>query len=61
MGAYTTCSGSVSMERDIDLTFSALVAARVLLAFAPLPEALKYDQQLSSPLTSYSRCADALF
>ncbi len=45
------------MNSDADFTFPALVAARLLLAFAPLPDALKYDQQLSSPLTSYSRCA----
>ena len=58
VGAYTTCSWSASMQRDIDPTFSALVAARLLLAYAPLPEALKHDQQLSSPLTSYARCAE---
>lgn len=40
---------------DFDYTFPALVAARVVLAFAPLPDALKHSQQLSSPLTSYER------
>ncbi|KAI0714022.1 PIG-U-domain-containing protein [Cerioporus squamosus] len=44
-----------------DLTFSALVAARLLLAFAPLPEALKHDHQLSSPLTSYSRLREGIY
>ena len=48
------------MDGDSDPTFLALVAVRLALAFAPLPEALKYDQQLSSPLTSYPRCADIL-
>ncbi len=56
MGAYTT-SSSTSMDGP-DVTFSALVAARLLLAYAPLPEALKHDHQLSSPLTSYARCAE---
>ncbi|KAI0688905.1 GPI transamidase subunit PIG-U [Earliella scabrosa] len=49
------------MQRDIDPTFSALVAARLLLAYAPLPEALKHDQQLSSPLTSYSRLREGIY
>ncbi|RPD62216.1 PIG-U-domain-containing protein [Lentinus tigrinus ALCF2SS1-7] len=44
-----------------DLTFSALVAARLLLAYAPLPEALKHDHQLSSPLTSYSRLREGIY
>ncbi|KAI0643137.1 PIG-U-domain-containing protein [Trametes meyenii] len=46
---------------DTDFAFPALVAARLLLAFAPLPEALKYDQQLSSPLTSYSRLREGIY
>lgn len=45
------------MDGAADYAFPALVAARLALAFAPLPDALKYDHQLSSPLTSYSRCA----
>ncbi|KAI0755146.1 PIG-U-domain-containing protein [Daedaleopsis nitida] len=49
------------MDRDTDFTFPALVAARLLLAFAPLPEALKHDQQLSSPLTSYARLREGIF
>ena len=40
---------------DFDYTFPALVVARALLAFAPLPDALNHSQQLSSPLTSYTR------
>ncbi|KAI0769059.1 PIG-U-domain-containing protein [Trametes elegans] len=46
---------------DSDLAFPALVAARLLLAFVPLPESLKYDQQLSSPLTSYSRLREGIY
>ena len=42
---------------DFELAFPSLVIARLLHAFAPLPKSLQYDQQLSSPLTSYSRCA----
>ncbi|KAI0662059.1 PIG-U-domain-containing protein [Cubamyces menziesii] len=49
------------MDSDADLAFPALVAARLLLAFAPLPEALKHDQQLSSPLTSYSRLREGIY
>ncbi|KAI0087819.1 PIG-U-domain-containing protein [Irpex rosettiformis] len=46
---------------DFHYTFSALVAARALLAFAPLPDALKYSQQLSSPLTSYARLKEGVY
>ncbi|OSD07401.1 PIG-U-domain-containing protein [Trametes coccinea BRFM310] len=49
------------MDGSGDLAFPALVAARLLLAFAPLPDALKYDQQLSSPLTSYSRLREGIY
>ena len=41
---------------NVDLAFGGLVAARLLLAFAPLPDQLKYDHLLSSPLTSNLRC-----
>ena len=41
---------------DVDLAFGGLVAARLLLSFAPLPDQLKYDHLLSSPLTSNLRC-----
>ena len=62
MGAYPILDLLLAsfMDGDSDPTFLALVAVRLALAFAPLPEALQYDQQLSSPLTSYSRCADSL-
>ncbi|KAI0802080.1 GPI transamidase subunit PIG-U [Irpex lacteus] len=46
---------------DFDYTFPALVAARVVLAFAPLPDALKHSQQLSSPLTSYERLKEGVY
>ncbi|CDO71705.1 hypothetical protein BN946_scf184915.g49 [Trametes cinnabarina] len=49
------------MDGNGDLAFPALVAARLLLAFSPLPDALKYDQQLSSPLTSYSRLREGIY
>ncbi|KAI0352652.1 PIG-U-domain-containing protein [Trametes cingulata] len=49
------------MDSDTDYAFPALVAARLLLASAPLPDALKYDQQLSSPLTSYSRLREGIY
>ncbi|KAI1793275.1 PIG-U-domain-containing protein [Ganoderma leucocontextum] len=49
------------MDGDSDPTFLALVAVRLALAFAPLPEAFKYDQQLSSPLTSYSRLREGIY
>ena len=41
---------------DVDLAFGGLVAARLLLSFTPLPDQLKYDHLLSSPLTSNLRC-----
>lgn len=44
-----------SAYMDVNYLFPALVVARALLAFAPLPDALKHSQQLSSPLTSYTR------
>src|SRR5882762_9541712 len=40
----------------VDLAFGGLVAARLLLSFAPLPDQLKFDHLLSSPLTSNLRC-----
>jgi hypothetical protein len=39
------------------LVFPVLVAGRLLLALTNLPDALKHDHQLSSPLTSYLNCA----
>ena len=58
MGAYVSCSmPNELMDGRSDLAFSALVAARLLLAFAPLTDVLKNNHQLSSPLTSYPRCA----
>lgn len=62
MGAYIICDLllATSMDDDSDPTFLALIAVRFALAFAPLPDTLRYDQQLSSPLTSYPRCADVL-
>jgi CRISPR/Cas system CMR-associated protein Cmr5 small subunit len=45
---------SVSISWNLKLAFPALVAGRLLLALTSLPDALKHDHQLSSPLTSYS-------
>ncbi|EJF61100.1 PIG-U-domain-containing protein [Dichomitus squalens] len=44
-----------------DPSLLALVAVRVALAFAPVPETFKYDQQLSSPLTAYSRLREGIY
>lgn len=41
---------------DSNLALCGLVTARLFLAFAPLPEQLKHDHLLSSPLTSNPRC-----
>ncbi|KAI0822014.1 PIG-U-domain-containing protein [Trametes gibbosa] len=49
------------MNAAADYAFPALVVARLVLAFVPLPNALKYDQQLSSPLTSYSRLREGIY
>ncbi|CAL1712898.1 unnamed protein product [Somion occarium] len=46
---------------DFGLVYPALVAGRLLLAFAPLPDALKHDHQLSSPLTSYPRLQEGVY
>ena len=46
---------------DFGLAFPSLVLARLFLAFAPVPDVLKHDQQLSSPLTSYRRCAFSIY
>ncbi|KAI0689071.1 GPI transamidase subunit PIG-U [Cytidiella melzeri] len=46
---------------EFDYTFPTLVAARALLAFAPLPDALRHSQQLSSPLTSYARLKEGIY
>jgi len=39
----------------VDLAFCGLVATRLLLSFTPLPDQLRYDHLLSSPLTSNLR------
>ena len=36
--------------------FALAVATRTVLAFSPLDRIFQDDNQLSSPLTSYSRC-----
>jgi len=41
--------------------FPAAVAARIFLCFTSLPEYLKYDQQLSTPLTSHLRLQEGIF
>lgn len=42
-----------------EVVLPALVVGRLLLAFAPLPDTIHSDHQLSSPLTAYPRCAPA--
>ena len=49
--SHTTRTGGM----NADLAFGSLVAARLLLSFTPLPDQLKYDHLLSSPLTSNLR------
>ncbi|TFY57282.1 hypothetical protein EVG20_g8607 [Dentipellis fragilis] len=49
------------MALSAQLAFPALVAARLLLALSPLPDILKDDNQLSSPLTSYSRLREGIY
>ncbi|KAI0345984.1 PIG-U-domain-containing protein [Trametopsis cervina] len=46
---------------DFDLAFPALIVARGLLALAPLSDTLKHSQQLSSPLTSFSRLQEGVY
>ncbi|EGO00346.1 hypothetical protein SERLA73DRAFT_52780 [Serpula lacrymans var. lacrymans S7.3] len=46
---------------DSGLVFPLLVAGRLLLAFNIPPDTLKYDQQLSSPLTSHLRLQEGIF
>ncbi|KAK7681583.1 hypothetical protein QCA50_015316 [Cerrena zonata] len=46
---------------DFGLVYPALVASRLFLAFAPLPDALRHDHQLSSPLTSYPRLQEGIY
>lgn len=45
---------------SFSVTFPALVAGRLLLAYAPLPPSLRTDHQLSSPLTSYPRLQEGI-
>ncbi|KAH9924279.1 PIG-U-domain-containing protein [Epithele typhae] len=49
------------MDGDSNLTFVALVAARLLLAFAPVSDYLKNDHQLSSPVTAYPRLREGIY
>ncbi|KIM30510.1 hypothetical protein M408DRAFT_15495 [Serendipita vermifera MAFF 305830] len=42
-------------------TFGSLVVLRLLLAFSPIPNYLYDNQQLTSPLTSYTRLKEGVF
>ncbi|KIP10239.1 hypothetical protein PHLGIDRAFT_28605 [Phlebiopsis gigantea 11061_1 CR5-6] len=46
---------------DYDVAFPGLIVTRLLLAFAPLPDSLIHDHQLSTPLTSYPRLLEGLY
>ncbi|KAI0731919.1 PIG-U-domain-containing protein [Fomitopsis betulina] len=46
---------------DFTLTFPALVATRLVLAFSPLTQYLRDDHLLSSPLTSYARLQEGVY
>ncbi|KZP34406.1 PIG-U-domain-containing protein [Athelia psychrophila] len=46
---------------DSVLTLPVLVAGRLFLSLVPLPEALKHDHQLSSPVTSYSHLQEGIY
>jgi hypothetical protein len=53
-GIFSTHHMTMSMA-----AFSALVALRLLLTFSSLPELLQDSHQLTTPLTSYTRCEEA--
>ncbi|TCD62991.1 hypothetical protein EIP91_006150 [Steccherinum ochraceum] len=44
-----------------EVVFPALILGRFLLALAPLPDSLKHDHQLTSPLTAYPRLQEGLY
>ncbi|KIY48045.1 PIG-U-domain-containing protein [Fistulina hepatica ATCC 64428] len=44
-----------------ELVFPALVVSRLLLGLTGVSNALKHDQQLSSPLTSYSHLQEGIY
>ncbi|KAI0076317.1 PIG-U-domain-containing protein [Panus rudis PR-1116 ss-1] len=46
---------------ELATVYPVLVAGRLLLALAPLPDALQHDHQLTSPLTSYPRLQEGVF
>ncbi|KAF7365048.1 Phosphatidylinositol glycan anchor biosynthesis class U protein [Mycena venus] len=46
---------------DLGIVFPVLVAGRLLLALTNLPDALKHDHQLSSPLTSYLNLQEGIY
>ncbi|KAJ7928061.1 GPI transamidase subunit PIG-U [Mycena leptocephala] len=46
---------------DVGVVFPVLVAGRLLLALTNLPDALKHDHQLSSPLTSYLNLQEGIY
>lgn len=48
------------MERS-DKVLAGLFAIRLITAYSPLHDVLKLDEQLASPLTSYSRCEQVVF
>ncbi|KAJ7625394.1 GPI transamidase subunit PIG-U [Mycena polygramma] len=46
---------------DVGVVFPVLVAGRLLLALTNLPDALKHNHQLSSPLTSYLNLQEGIY
>jgi len=51
----------MKLSLDVGAVFPALVAGRLLLALTNLPDALKHDHQLSSPLTSYLNLQEGIY
>ncbi|KAK7048524.1 phosphatidylinositol glycan anchor biosynthesis class U protein [Favolaschia claudopus] len=51
----------MKLSLDLSVVFPALVASRLLLALTNLPDALKHDHQLSSPLTSYLNLQEGIY
>ncbi|KAJ6475050.1 GPI transamidase subunit PIG-U [Mycena vitilis] len=46
---------------DVGVVFPVLVAGRLLLALTNLPDVLKHNHQLSSPLTSYLNLQEGIY
>ncbi|KAF8160705.1 GPI transamidase subunit PIG-U [Crassisporium funariophilum] len=61
MSLNSKTSSRPAISSNFAIAFSVLVAARLWLSLTDLSNVLKHDQQLSSPLTSFSQLQEGIY